>query len=102
MMFDKVSKDHIIQGIKDFEEKGYPKGFGPSSTYDLIFEGKRYPPKAVMAYANYHAIGRKIENYFKGGEDTDCFKALERNGYKLVKSQVRICTINYTSLKKNF
>tara|TARA_R110000764_G_scaffold28092_1_gene66117 strand:- start:163 stop:3522 length:3360 start_codon:yes stop_codon:yes gene_type:complete len=102
MMFDKVTKDHIIQGIKDFEVKGLPKGFGPSSTYDLIFEGKTYPPKAVMAYANYHAIGRKIENYFKGGEDTDCFKALERNGYKLVKKSSKDMYDKLYKLKEEF
>ena len=51
----KVTKEHILEAIKDFEEKGIPKGFGPSSTYDLVFTYKEYPPKAVMAYANYRA-----------------------------------------------
>ena len=83
-MFEKVKEGHIIKGITDYNEKGLPNGFGPSSTYDLVFEGKRYPPKAVMAYANYHAIGRKIERYFKGGLDTDCFKAFERNGFDVI------------------
>jgi 5-methylcytosine-specific restriction protein B len=40
MLFEKVNKERIIKGIKDFEEKGLPKGFGPSSTYDLVFEDK--------------------------------------------------------------
>ncbi|GAK89675.1 hypothetical protein JCM19297_297 [Nonlabens ulvanivorans] len=48
MEFDKVTAQHIEQGIKDFEEKGYPNGFGPSSTYDVLYEGKLYPPKAIM------------------------------------------------------
>lgn len=65
MLFDTVKREHILKGIKDFEEKGYPNGFDPSSTYDVIFEDKRYPPKAIMAYANYHAEGRKIENFFQ-------------------------------------
>ena len=67
MLFEKVNKEHILQGIKDYEEKGLPNGFGASSTYDLVFEDKKYPPKAIMAYANFHASGRKIERYFKGG-----------------------------------
>ena len=68
MLFEKVTKENILQGIKDFETKGFPKGFGPSSTYDVVSEGEKYPPKAIMAYANFHADGRTVENYFKGGE----------------------------------
>ncbi|GAL00787.1 hypothetical protein JCM19314_1824 [Nonlabens ulvanivorans] len=87
MEFDKVTAQHIKQGIKDYEEKGFPKGFGPSSTYDVLYEGKLYPPKAIMAYANYHATGRALENYFKGGPNEDCFKALKRNGFEIVAKQ---------------
>ena len=84
MEFEKVEKEHILLGIKDFEEKGIPKGFGPSSTYNLVFEGKEYPPKAVMAYANYHAAGKEISRYFKGGLGTDCFNSFERNGFEII------------------
>jgi heat shock protein HspQ len=96
MLFDKVKRAHILQGIKDFEEKGYPEGFGPSSTYDVIYEGKNYPPKVIMAYANYQADGRTIERYFKGGLETDSFKSFERNGFEIKKKNK---TMNY---KKDF
>jgi hypothetical protein len=36
MEFEKVRKEHILKAIKDYQEKGLPKGFGPSSTYDII------------------------------------------------------------------
>lgn len=88
MLFNKVTKEHILQGIKDFNEKGYPEGFGPSSTYDVVYNGKTYPPKAIMAYANYHAEGKEIEKYFKGGLNTDCFKAFERNGFAVIKKEL--------------
>lgn len=84
MEFEKVTKEHILEAIKDFEERGIPKGFGPSSTYDLVFNGKEYPPKAVMAYANYRAIGKEIAPYFKGGTGTDAFKSFENNGFEIV------------------
>ena len=87
MLFEKVKKEHILQAIKDFEEKGFPTGFKASSTYDVVFEGKNYPPKAIMVYANFHAEGRTIEPYFKGGLETDCFKAFERNGFTVIKKQ---------------
>ena len=90
MEFEKVEREHIIQGIQDFEDKGMPKGFRPSSTYDLVYEGKEYPPKAIMAYANYHAVARKIERYFKGGIGTDCFNAFERNEFDVLPKNQNI------------
>ncbi|NQY28186.1 MAG: AAA family ATPase [Flavobacteriaceae bacterium] len=85
MLFDKVTSEHIRKGIKDFEEKGLPNGFRASTSYDLIIVDKRYPPKAIMVYANFHAISKPISRYFKGGLDTDCFKAFERCGFKITK-----------------
>ncbi|MFC4267508.1 EVE domain-containing protein [Polaribacter marinivivus] len=101
MLFDNVKEEHILQAFKDYEEKGLPKEFGPSSTYDLVYENKPYPPKAIMAYANYHAEGRKIERYFKGGLGTDCFNAFEKNGFKIVK-KVRAMNENLHKLKQEF
>ena len=102
MLFDKVKEEHILKGIEDFEEKGFPEGFRPSSTYDLIHDGKTFPPKAVMAYANFHAVGRKIERYFKGGLETDCFKAYERNGFKVVAKGNKLINEKLYQLKIDF
>ena len=88
MLFEKVKKEHIIQGIKDFEEKGLPNGFGASSTYDLVYNGIHYPPKAIMAYANFHAEGKTIEPYFKGGLNTDCFNVFEKLQFNVIKKQL--------------
>ena len=101
MLFEKVKEEHILQGIKDYEEKGLPNGFGASSTYDLVFENKTYPPKAIMAYANFYASGRKIERYFKGGLDTDCFKTFERNSFKIEKKK-NLMNENLHKLKQDF
>ena len=86
MEFEKVRKEHILKAIKDYQEKGLPKGFGPSSTYDIYYKDESYPPKAIMAYANYHATGEKIKATFKGGIGTDCFNALEKEGF-VIKSK---------------
>ena len=86
MEFEKVRKEHILKAMKDYQEKGLPNGFGPSSTYDIYYKDESYPPKAIMAYANYHATGEKIKATFKGGIGTDCFNALEREGF-VIKSK---------------
>ncbi|MDO1514349.1 AAA family ATPase [Maribacter confluentis] len=102
MDFEKVTAEHIFKGIEDFNEKGMPVGYRPSSAYDLIYEGKLYPPKAVMAYANFHAIGRKIEGYFRGGLGTDCFKAYERNGFQVISKESQLTFEHLYKLKEEF
>jgi hypothetical protein len=47
MLFKKVTKEHLLKAIKVFEEKGLRKEFGPSSTCDVIFQDKKYPPKEL-------------------------------------------------------
>jgi hypothetical protein len=93
MLFEKVTKEHIIQGIKDFEAKGYPDGFGPSSTYDVAYEGKHYPPPSIMAYAYYHAEGSLLNSGFKVGKGSDCFIAFERNGIPITKKIDPVTTL---------
>ena len=85
MKFDKVSIEHINLAIKYFKEKGYPDGFKASAYFDIEIEGELYPPKPIMAYANYHATGEEPTNDFSGGVDTPCFKAFERLGIPIIK-----------------
>lgn len=101
-MFEKVKEEHIIKGIQDFKDKGIPNGFGSSSTYDLVYQGNTYPPKAIMAYANYHASGRKVERYFKGGLGTDCFNAFEKNGFEVKPKNIPMSYENLYQLKEDF
>ncbi len=99
MLFSQVRREHILLGIRDFEDKGYPDGFRPSTTYDLKHESKSYPPKPIMAYANFHAVGRKIERYFEGGIGTECFNVFEHNGFEVIpKNQ----TIKSVDVKEEF
>ena len=55
MKFDKLRIEHINLALQDLKDKGFPKGFKASSYFDVEIGGALYPPKPVMAYANYHA-----------------------------------------------
>ena len=89
MLFEKVTKEHILQGITDFEEKGMPKGFGPSNTYDVLYNNKRYPPPAIMAYAFFYAEDKHVEPGFRVGKGSECFENFERNGFNVVKKKMQ-------------
>ena len=52
---------------------------------NLLYNGKRFPPKLVLAYANIFANGEELDrNEFEGGKGTPCFKILKDNGFKIV------------------
>ena len=63
-----IKRDDILQGIRKIEEEGIPAQ-AHSSTYDLLYNGKRFPPKLVLAYANIFANGEELDrNEFEGGK----------------------------------
>lgn len=84
MIFDEVRIEHINKAIEDYIKNGTPNGFSSSKYYDVKINGVLYPPKPIMAIANFYATGRKVENYFSGGTDTPCFKAYERLGIEII------------------
>ena len=85
MIFIKVQIEHIKLAIKDFKEKGFPEGFKASAYFDIEIDGELYPPKPIMAYANYHATGEEPTNNFSGGVDTPFSKPLSDWAYPSLK-----------------
>jgi len=44
-------------------------GFGPTTTYDLVWDGRRYPPKAILGTAHEFATGQRLApGDFEGGK----------------------------------
>jgi len=100
--FNKVTTNHIFQAVEDFNSIGFPTGFGHSSTYDVLVNGEKYPPKTIMAYANFYATGQEPNNDFNGGEETDCFKAYERLGLQVLQKSKFNLTNDLAALKESF
>jgi hypothetical protein len=66
--------------------KGDKHEFGESTGYDLIKDGHRYPPKAVLGLAATRLVGHPLGPYdFKGGEKSQCFRVLRELGYVIEK-----------------
>lgn len=84
MDFNKVTKEAVIQALQDIKKNGIPKN-AHSSTYDILYKGKRFPPKLVMEYAYQHSTGTQITRKdFEGGEKTPCFNRLKELGFTIV------------------
>ena len=69
MAVPKVTKENVFEAIKFIDKKGIPASH-QSVKYNLIMEnGKRYPPKYVVAVADHIANGTEIDtSYFDAGE----------------------------------
>ena len=78
---DGITQDDVLSAIRDLD-RGEPHGFGPSTHYDLLHEGKRFPPKAVVGLAAMRLRGRALTPAeFSGGLESKCFRVLKTLGF---------------------
>ena len=73
MAIPKFNKEYIIEALRYIDENGVPF-HNQSTKYELVTEdGKRYPPKYVVAIANHLANGKDIS--------TEGYNAVEAKSY---------------------
>ena len=64
-------------------------GFAPTTTYELIRDGRTYPPKAILGTAFEFATGRRLESAdFEGGR-AGAVKVLGRLGFTVQRKGER-------------
>jgi len=79
-----IAPEIIVEAVRGFDN-GARHRFGPSTFYDLFFEGRRYPPKAIVGLAAAVVIGREYgPDDFSGGLDSKCFKILWDAGFEII------------------
>lgn len=63
-----LSRDHVLKTLADIDA-GIDHPFGNPTGYELVHEGRRYAPKAVVGLACRYSIGRILQpEEFSGGE----------------------------------
>lgn len=81
---DGITRDDVLQAIIDYDA-GAAHEFAESIAYDVIHNGKRYPPKAIVGLAARRITGRTlIPDDFKGGVGSRCFRVLKSLGFEIV------------------
>ncbi len=79
-----INKEHLLNAIDKIDKDGIPTD-GESTFYDVLYDGKRYPPKVIVSYANIFANGEELDRLtFRGGPNQKSFKLLEDNGFQIV------------------
>jgi hypothetical protein len=72
--WDPVKPAHVQRAMKEYDRLGpdafFAKhGFAPTTTYDLIEDERRYPPKAILGTAYELATGERLASAdFEGGK----------------------------------
>jgi 5-methylcytosine-specific restriction protein B len=77
------SRDELIQAIQQINQNPELKKGRNSSTYDLIFKNKKYPPILVLSIANQSKGGKDLTLSDFGNSTTVPFKILKDNGFKI-------------------
>ena len=63
-----LTRTYVLQALADLNG-GVDHPFGQPTGYELVHEGKKYPPKAVIGLAYRHLSGRMLNpDEFSGGK----------------------------------
>ena len=79
-----IDRQYLLSAIEDLDRRAdHP--FADSTRYDVLFEGNRYPPKAVVGIAATKQTGQLFGPYdFTGGLDSACFRVLKAHDFQIV------------------
>jgi len=63
--WDQVSRDDVVRAIEEYDQLGPDQffaqhGFAPTTTYELIWNDRSYPPKALLGTAYEFATGQRL------------------------------------------
>jgi hypothetical protein len=72
--WDDVSRREVLRAMKEYDRLGPERffaehGFAPTTTYELVWEERRYPPKAILGTAYEFATHKRLASGdFEGGK----------------------------------
>ena len=83
-IIDRIDRQDIKDALTQLSS-GVKHAFGESTKYDVMYEGDRYPPKAVIGLATRRLLGRSLApDEFSGGMASQCFRVLKEHGFDIV------------------
>ena len=84
--WDRVTRGDVVRAIEEYDRLGAKEffgahGFAPTTTYELVWEERLYPPKAILGTAYELATGERLTpGDFEGGK-TGAVRVLEKLGF---------------------
>ena len=86
--WDKVTQADVKRAMQEYDQLGPERffsthGFAPTTTYDLVQNKRRYPPKAILGTAYEFATGQRLASGdFEGGR-SGAVKVLGKLGFNV-------------------
>ena len=86
--WDRVTRADVLRAIKEYDRLGpaaffVEHGFARTTTYELVWDGRPYPPKAILGTAYEFATGQRLASGdFEGGK-TGAVRVLGRLGFDI-------------------
>ena len=83
-----VTHGHVERAIEEYDRLGPEQffsehGFAPTTTYELVWDKRSYPPKAILGTAYEFATGQRLgSGDFEGGK-TGAVKVLGKLGFTI-------------------
>jgi hypothetical protein len=74
VVWDHVAHGDVVRAIHEYDRLGPERffsehGFAPTTSYELVWDERRYPPKAILGTAYEFATGRRLASSdFEGGK----------------------------------
>jgi hypothetical protein len=90
--WDRVTRAEVLRAIQEYDQLGAERfyaehGFAPTTTYELVWDERRYPPKAILGTAYEFATGQRLgSSDFEGGK-TGAVRVLEKLAFSIQKKQ---------------
>ena len=81
MLPEGLTEKHIELAAKEIDRRGVPRQ-RRSHHYDLVLNGRKYPPKYVISLANRYATG--VEYSFENFNAVEAKNYFENNGYIII------------------
>jgi hypothetical protein len=84
--WERVTHADVVRAIKEYDRLGPERffsehGFALTTTYELAWEERRYPPKAILGTAYEFATGKRLASGdFEGGK-SGAVKVLGQLGF---------------------
>jgi hypothetical protein len=76
LAWDQVTQAHVVHAIQEYDRLGPERffsehGFAPARTYELVWDQRRYPPKAILGAAYESFMFRNLMNSSPASESLD-------------------------------
>ena len=88
--WERVTRRDVLRAISEYDRLGPEQffaehGFAPTTTYELVVNKRRYPPKAILGTAYEFATGQQLRSGdFEGGK-TGAVRVLGQLGFRVEK-----------------